>query len=214
MRATPWPGRRDRRSIVNCSPYTLDNNLAGDIFLQSGTGGSGLFGGAGGGIVNFAQVSTIQETRPAAPFSPVRAAIPPSGWAGAGGGISGVDVAATASLQNPGAYYTFDFSKPTDVFNIFDAVVKQAPVYYNRMVAGAGGISVGGTGGAGGSISSVNYISSATVAQVVVAAGAGGEGLNAGGAGGSVLSATVDAGSQAGSGKAVVIAATAALPSV
>jgi hypothetical protein len=169
-------------SILNSSPNSGDNNLAGDIYLEAGSGGSGSSGGAGGNIDNFSQVSTISEV----PTSfTIFAGFGGNGTIG-NGGVGGYVTNISVSASGYGS-------------NLVD-------VNFNRVVAGAGGSSAGGTGGAGGYISSVNTASIAATSQDVLAAGAGGEGLTAGGAGGSIASAIADAGSNAGTGKVVVIA--------
>ena len=187
-------------SIINSSPFMLNNNLVGNIYLQGGAGGSGLRGGSGGGINGFDQVSTISEIPLTSTMIGGAGGNSTIGTAGTGGSISNVNVAASGV----GTLSTFDFSNPKILESVFDAISSQTAISYNRMVAGAGGVSTGGAGGTGGSINSVNTTSTASTAQNVVAAGAGGEGLTAGGAGGNVTSAIVDAGST--SGKVVVIA--------
>jgi hypothetical protein len=169
-------------SILNSSPNSEDNNLAGDIFLEAGSGGNGLGGGAGGNINTFAQVSTISEVPTSFTIFAGFGGNGTIGNGGAGGYVTNISVSASG--------YGSD---------LFD-------VNYNRIVAGAGGSSSGGAGGAGGYISSVDTASIAATSQDVLAAGAGGAGLTAGGVGGSVASAIADAGSNAGTGKVVIIA--------
>jgi hypothetical protein len=187
-------------SIVNSSPSPLYNNLVGDIYLGGGAGGSGLHGGTGGSVTNFDQVSTIEYNPTSSTIIGGKGGNSTLGLAGAGGSISGIDVAASGS----GYIYTFDYSNPAIVNGVLDALISATPISYNRMVAGPGGSSIGGAGGAGGGVSTINTTSSSSNAQYLVAAGAGGDGLSKGGAGGSVNTAIVDAGSV--SGKVVVIA--------
>lgn len=189
-------------SIVNSSPYSQDNNLVGDIYLQGGAGGSGKRGGGGGSVVGFNQVSTIQSVPTSSTIIGGAGGNATIGAGGTGGGISDVEVAANGN----GLLYTFNFSNPTILDDVLDAVTSIVPITYNRTVAGPGGTSAGGAGGVGGGISSINTTSTAATAQNVVAAGAGGAGLTAGGAGGDISSIIVDAGSVTGEGKVVVIA--------
>jgi hypothetical protein len=166
-------------SILNSSPSVVINNFMGDIFLEGGSGGSGLRGGGGGSVNNFSQVSTIKDI--------------PSSFTvlGGFGGNGVIDAGGTggsiANLNVSASGNGVDFT-----------------VNYNRTVAGAGGFSAGAVGGAGGSVSNINTASVAATAQNVVVAGAGGAGLTAGGPGGSVVNATADAGST--TGKVVIIA--------
>ncbi len=163
-------------SIINCSPNSVDNNLAGPINLQAGSGGSGLSGGVGGAVTNFYQVNSIKDVPTSFTILSGFGGNATVGTGGAGGSISGISIAASDVGQ------------------------------FSRMVAGAGGSSNGGAGGAGGSIAQINTTTVAANAQDVVAAGAGGAGLTAGGAGGNVTSSQADSGSYTGGGKVLVIA--------
>ena len=187
-------------SITDSSPTSFDNNLNGDIYLQGGNGGSGLYGGGGGSINNFVNSSTIKDIPTSATFITGHGGNATLGTGGTGGSISGVQVTASGS---DGFVYTFDVNNPDIIHNVLSGLVTVAPISYNRMVAGSGGSSEGGAGGTGGSISSIDSTSAAADASNVVAAGAGGNGLTAGGAGGSVLSVNADAGKF---GKVLVIA--------
>jgi hypothetical protein len=189
--------------VINSSPYSLLNTLVGDIYLQGGNGGTGLYGGNGGGVANFNQDSTVKDE----PFSLTviagaggKATL---GVGGTGGGVSNITASADGTV---GTIYTFNYSDPNITSNLDDALLTETFIQYNRIVAGPGGVSLGGGGGAGGTVTNIDVASVATNSAFVVAAGAGGQGLTAGGNGGSVTSATVDAGAQATEGKVVIIA--------
>ncbi len=187
-------------SVINSSPNSQDNNLAGDIYLQGGAGGSGLHGGSGGGVITFAELSTIKDIPTSSAILGGAGGNSTLGTAGAGGDVSNIQV----NAAGVGSLYTFDFSHPNLLFNDSQAVTSNFAVTYNRIVAGEGGTSLGGTGGAGGSVNTIQTASASADSQYVVVAGAGGAGLNAGGAGGSVTSANVDAGSA--TGKVLIVA--------
>jgi len=173
-------------SIINSSPSSLVNNLAGDIFLETGAGGNGKFGGDGGTISNFSEIATIKDT-------PTSFTI-----------VSGVGGNATLGAGGHGGNISNVFVSASGATGSNDLLLTLPTVSYNRLVAGQGGSSAGGSGGSGGSVTSINTASVASNAQNVVAAGAGGQGLTAGGSGGNVSSASVDAGST--TGKVIVIA--------
>ena len=188
-------------SIVNSSPFAGNDNLAGDILLQGGSGGSGLHGGNGGGVTNFVQGSTSDAIPTSSTILSGNGGNATIGTGGSGGAISNVKVTA----DGDGTLTIYNFAN-ANLSNPYDSFTQSYTISYNRMVAGAGGSSVGGAGGHGGSISSVDTDSVATDSQNVVVAGAGGNGLTAGGAGGNVSSTNIEAGSASGSGKVVVIA--------
>ena len=174
-------------SIVNCSPSATDDNLAGDIYLQGGSGGSGLSGGIGGGVNTFTLLSTAKQIPSSSTILGGSGGNATTGTGGAGGNITSINVSASG-VGSLGSNFE--------------------NISYNSTIAGPGGLSTGGAGGTGGSVSSINTASVAPTAQNVVAAGAGGAGLTAGGNGGSVIAATVNAGSSSvlDSGKVVIIA--------
>ncbi|MGA3171260.1 MAG: hypothetical protein ABSE62_09610 [Chthoniobacteraceae bacterium] len=187
-------------SVINSSPYMVNNNLVGDIYLAGGEGGSGLYGGGGGSVTSFTQASTIKDIPTSVTVIGGAGGSATLGVGGAGGDIS--NVFATAS--GLGTIFVYDFSNRTVLRSALEAQVVAIPITYDRFVAGPGGISLGGSGGAGGAITTVQTTATGATSQSVLAAGAGGNGLNAGGAGGSLTSINADAGST--SGKVVVIA--------
>jgi hypothetical protein len=211
-------------SIINCSPSTFNNNLGqGDIYLQSGAGGNGLYGGAGGNITQFAEISSIKDVPTSTTFLAGSGGNATFGTGGAGGSISQI----SASSSGEGFYYTFDLSNPYALRDVLTpSLYTTTPISYNRMVAGEGGSSAGGIGGAGGGIGgksaylgnpfNIDTSSVGANAANVIVAGAAGSGLTAGGAGGSVLNVSADAGT--GDGKVLIVAgdggaATGAAPS-
>jgi hypothetical protein len=145
-------------SVLNSGPDRTFNNLAGNISVQAGDGGSGLIGGAGGNITNFINSPSVGISPRQVSFIAGDGGQGISGVGGNGGSISGVTVSAAG---------------PADGFTGF-----------NRYIAGNGGESLGSTGGVGGSLSGIN--ASSTSSSLALAAGAGGDGLTRGGNGGSV----------------------------
>jgi hypothetical protein len=185
-------------SVLNSSPATVENNLVGDIYLQGGLGGSGMLGGFGGSVVDFANVTTVKDIPTTTTFIAGAGGNATLGTGGKGGGVSEI----SASSSGNGFLYTFDFANPSLLTSPLGALTSETPISYNRMVAGQGGNSVGGTGGAGGTIggavgfsgSLANIITASVAANSanVLAGGAGGNGLTAGGAGGGVLNTDVN----------------------
>jgi hypothetical protein len=168
-------------SIVNSSPDPNINNLAGDITLETGAGGSGLSGGAGGAITNFVNSPTGSSIPARLNVLTGNGGIGISGTGGAGGSITNVQVSATGLANNS--------------FGALSGLV--------RVLAGNGGSSYATTGGAGGSITDSTLASTST--PIVVAAGAGGDAPLVGGAGGSVTDSVISSAAQA-FGKMLVIA--------
>ena len=121
-------------SVLNSSPltggvggFTNDNFFTGDIVLNGGKGGSGLFGGAGGSIANFVDKPTIAQ-QPAS----ITVIAGPGGQATLGSGGAGGNIT-NFSASSSGLGVNFN-------------------VTYDRVVAGSGGNSFGGAGGAGGTV--------------------------------------------------------------
>jgi hypothetical protein len=189
-------------SVVNSSPYSLLNDFVGDMYLQGGSGGSGLYGGSGGGVSNFDQESTIKDSPYTLTVIGGAGGNATFGTGGTGGSVTNI----VGEASGFGTLYTFNYSDPNDIGNLANTSFSTVAISYNRIVAGPGGVSEGGAGGAGGSVASINTASVAPDSEFAVAAGAGGQGLTAGGDGGSVTSAIVDAGSGTSFGKVVVIA--------
>ena len=131
----------------------MDNNLAGPINLQAGSGGSGLSGGVGGAVTNFfrsidqGRANQLHDSQRIRRHATV-------GTGGAGGSISGMSIAASDVAQD---------SKNS------------------RMVAGAGGSVPAGRAARAAMAARSSPPRSAANAQNVLAAGAGGNGLTAGG---------------------------------
>ena len=157
-------------AITNSSPDATLNNLAGDLHLQTGVGGSGLTGGDGGAITTFVNQPTDQAAVPG-----LLSVTTGSGGAGivgnggAGGAITGFRANATGL---------------TSEFVGFPFIPGDALTGVGRVIAGDGGPSFGSQGGLGGAIS--NIVAQTISTPIVVAAGAGGVGLTVGGDGGSV----------------------------
>ncbi len=197
-------------SVINASPYVVDNNLAGNIYLQGGAGGTGKYGGNGGGVNTFDNIPTINSSPLSLTVIGGDGGAATIGTGGAGGGISNVVASATGNVVNTtnafeaSALFTFNFTNPSTDESIVDAVTGFQAINYNRLVAGYGGASAGGVGGLGGAVSTIQSAATAQNGQEVVSAGAGGTGLIGGGAGGGVTSANINAGST--SGKVLIIA--------
>jgi hypothetical protein len=173
-------------SVVNCSPYSEDNNLAGPIVLIAGIGGDGLTGGAGGNVTNFTNQSTI--------VTPPTVVSVLAGNGGAGVVGSGGRGGSVSALTAGG----------TGIGSVSDETSEALYVQqFNRIIAGDGGISYGSAGGVGGSLS--NILTTANSSATALAAGAGGIGLKRGGDGGSILSVTADSAASVGA-KVIAIA--------
>ena len=168
-------------SIVNSSPDANQNDLSGDLHLQTGAGGGGLSGGDGGAITTFINQPT-QPTAVAATLSVVtgNGGIAINGNGGSGGTITGFQSNATG--------LTSEF--PGEPFSGVDALTG-----VGRIIAGDGGASYGAIGGNyGGAVTHANAETTST--PIVVAGGAGGVGLTVGGAGGMVSNSVINSAAQ------------------
>jgi hypothetical protein len=166
-------------SIIGSSPDPTDDNLAGEITLVTGAGGSGLIGGSGGALTNFVNSPTNTSIPSSLDIVTGAGGVGVSGNGGNGGTIINVQSSATG---------------------LSDGFVDLSPI---TVLAGNGGASYGGTGGAGGDIT--NSSIEGTSAPIAVAAGAGGNALQVGGAGGSVTNSIIASAAQ-NFGKMLIIA--------
>jgi hypothetical protein len=166
-------------SITNSSPDPTDDNLAGEITLVTGAGGSGLTGGSGGTLLNFVNSPTNTSIPTTLDIVTGAGGVGVAGTGGDGGSITNVQSSATG---------------------LTDGFVSLNPI---TVLAGNGGDSYASTGGAGGDIT--NSTIQATSAPIAVVAGAGGNALQVGGAGGSVTNSVIASAAQS-FGKMLVIA--------
>ena len=179
-------------NVVNSSPLTGENRIAGDITLRGGNGGDGKTGGAGGSVLDF--LNKASESDNPAVLSIIagiggRAA---SGRGGNGGTIVNVDIASTGT-KNP----------LIEAVLLTDLRIPLQPYPFNRFLAGDGGDSSGGKGGHGGSIQTINTSNSENA--FVMVSGAGGSALYKGGKGGAVLDVQLNLGAE-NANKALIIA--------
>lgn len=177
--------------VLNSSPLENGNSLVGDIFIKGGDGGNGLVGGDGG-VVNGFQNSPAGSTPLSLTILGGNGGTGTSGKGGAGGAIGNV----RASSSGEGSIYDFDLSDPSTVLGFNDILIDFNPITYNRIIAGQGGDSLGGSGGVGGSISHIVSTSTSTSAGFVTIAGKGGDGLVNGANGGSLNDVSITVGAQ------------------
>lgn len=189
--------------VINTSPFIFgesENLMSGDVFLRAGRGGNGLSGGRGGSVDTFVNAPSEQDAPAVLSFLAGDGGNGTKGNGGPGGHVRNIN---TPSKGTPSSGEPAPIDgQPVTIGG--EAISTRATVFtYNRIIAGRGGNSAGGTGGDGGSVS--NVISSNVDDPFVVAAGAAGSGLRVGGSGGGVSNVRLDIGG--GSlAKALVIA--------
>lgn len=189
--AISGPGGRGG-DVINSSPLTGENRIAGDVVLRAGNGGNGKFGGSGGSVRDFLN-SPSESDNPA--ILSIIAGIggnAASGRGGNGGNIINIDVASTGT-KNP----------LIEAVLLTDVRIPLQPYPFNRFLAGDGGQSSGGKGGHGGIIQTINTSNSDNPFAMV--SGAGGSALYKGGHGGAILDVQLNLGAE-NANKGLIIA--------
>jgi hypothetical protein len=180
-------------SVLNSSPE-LNATLQDQIQIQAGEGGDGRTGGAGGSISGFAVTQGTPEPTKVAGLVAGHGGNGTTGAGGRGGSITAVSVLSVGAGNNFSLPFA-SFSGRDDLTGTFFT--------YSRIMAGDGGLSIGGRGGDGGSVS--NAVAGISNGTIAVVGGAGGSGMTQGGLGGSVLNFTMQGLGAGSTSKALIV---------
>ncbi len=196
--------------VLNTSPFTSAANpvnlMSGDVYLRAGDGGNGFTGGRGGNVDTFSNQSSQADSPAVVTFLAGKGGDGTQGNGGAGGGVHNISTSSKGSHNIFGEAPLID-GVPQITFGQNATISTQATVYdYDRIIAGAGGLSSGAIGGSGGTVT--NIVSGNSDEPYVVVGGAGGDGLTRGGDGGKVSMVRLDlaGGDSNSSGKGLIIA--------
>lgn len=174
----------DGGSVVGSSPL-VGVQLMGELIVYAGDGGIGNSGGNGGSIDKFSVFPDGESNDYLPKFVTLlggKGGNSFTGKAGNGGNLTNLNVVGLSSE-------TFT---TTDIQSVYGVYQVASRFHFNRLIAGAGGLSAGNDGGQGGSVS--NVIAFTPLGSFGIVSGAGGDGFRKGGAGGAISNVRIDFG--------------------